>query len=131
MSYLDLIVAFEQWNETNYLPSLAQLLWHKIVCLFNKAGWCEWISVDNHRLMAMMKIGRESTFIALRDKLIENHFFEFKKGKKGQPNRYKICTVNFESINSNINSSINRNKNSSIKRSANRRHIYITLQKII
>lgn len=135
MNYIELILAFEQWNETNYLPSSAQLLWYKIISVFNRAGWCEWISVDNHRLMAMMQIGRESTFINLRDKLIESHFFEFKKGKKGQPNRYKICTVNFESINRSINSSINRNINSSTKRSIyrsrNRRHKYITLQKII
>lgn len=123
MSYIDLINAFEQWLETNYLPSTAQLLWYKIIVLFNKAGWCEWITVDNQRLMVMMQIKREATFIEVRNKLIESKLFEFKKGKKGQPNKYKICTFNFESINSNKNSSTNRNINSSKKRSTNRRHI--------
>lgn len=129
MSYLDLILAFERWLETNYLQSSAQLLWYKIISLFNKAGWSEWIGVDNHRLMVMMQIKREATFIELRNKLLEAKLFEFKRGKKGQPNQYKICTFIFESLYSSKkentykiesqNSSINRSE----KRSTNRRHI--------
>ena len=115
MTYIDLINAFEKWIETNYLPSLAQLLWYKLIALFNKAGWCEWITVDNYRLMALLDIKREATFISYRDKLINSGLFEYQKGKKGSPNKYKICTVNFESINSSISSS----KKSSIKRSKN------------
>lgn len=115
MTYIDLINAFEKWLETNYLPSLAQLLWYKLISLFNKAGWCEWITVDNYRLMALLDIKREATFISYRDKLINLKLFEYQKGKKGSPNKYKICTFNFESTNSSINSS----KNSSIKRSKN------------
>lgn len=123
----DLSKLFDQWLETNYLPKDAQLLWYKIITLFNKAGWSEWIGVDNQRLMSIMQIKREQTIISLKDKLVENKFFEFKKGKKGQPNRYKICTFNFESTNSNKNSSKNSNINRSKKRSRKRRHIYITL----
>lgn len=122
MSYIDLIKAFEQWLETNYLPVSAQLLWYKLIALFNTAGWSEWITVDNQRLMVMMQIKREATFVEVRNKLIESKLFEFKKGKKSYPNKYKICTYNFESINRSINSSTNRSKNSSINRSTNRRH---------
>lgn len=113
MTYLELIIAFERWLETNYLPREAQLLWYKLISLFNKAGWSEWIVVDNHRLMANLDINREATFISLRNKLIEAGLFEYKKGKKGSPNKYKICTVNFESINSSKKSSIKRSKKSS------------------
>lgn len=131
MNYEDLIRAFEQWLETNYLAKDAQLLWYKIIALFDKAGWPEWIGVDNQRLMASMQIRREATFLKLRDELLEKNFFGFRKGKKAQPNRYKLFTFNFESINSSIkrstNSSINSSISSSIKRSRNRRHIYITL----
>lgn len=129
MSYLDLILAFERWLETNYLQSSAQLLWYKIISLFNKAGWSEWIGVDNHRLMVMMQIKREATFIELRNKLLEAKLFEFKRGKKGQPNQYKICTFIFESLYSSKNEntykieSQNSNINRSQKRSTNRRHI--------
>ena len=71
MTYIDLINAFEKWLETNYLPSSAQLLWYKLIALFNKAGWSEWITVDNRRLMALVDIEREATFISWRNKLIE------------------------------------------------------------
>lgn len=113
MTYIELINAFEKWLETNYLPSSAQLLWYKLIALFNKAGWSEWITVDNYRLMALLDIKREATFISNRDKLIEAKLFEYQKGKKGSPNKYKICTVNFESI----NSSVKRSKKSSKKSS--------------
>lgn len=122
MSYIELINAFEQWLETNYLQNDAQLLWYKIIALFNKANWCEWIQVDNQRLMAKLQIKREATFIEYRNKLIESKLFYFKKGKKGFPNQYKICTYNFESKNSSKNSSTSSSRNSSEKRSRNRIH---------
>lgn len=95
MTYIDLINAFEKWLETNYLQSSAQLLWYKLIALFNKAGWSEWVTVDNHRLMSMMQMNSEKTLIRCRDKLIENRLFEYQKGSKSKPNKYKICTVNF------------------------------------
>lgn len=106
MTYIDLMKAFEIWLETNYLPPVSQLLWYKMIGLFNRCGWVEWISVDNQRLMALLDIRREATFISYRDKLIEAGLFKYEKGKKGSPNKYKICTDNFESINSSTNSSI-------------------------
>lgn len=95
MSYIDLINAFERWLETNYLPSSAQLLWYKLIHIFNRAGWCEWVTVDNQRLMCVMQMESEKTLIRCRDKLIDAGLFEYKKGKKGCPNQYKINTVIF------------------------------------
>ncbi len=120
MSYIELINAFEKWCETNYLPISSQLLWYKLISLFNKCGWSEWVTVDNQRLMALLGMKREATFIPCRDKLIKAELFEYRKGKKGSPNQYKICTTVFSSINSSISSS----KNSSTKRSTNSRHRY-------
>ena len=85
--------------------------------------------MDWSRLMVMMQIKREATFIELRNKLLEANLFEFKRGKKGQPNQYKICTYIFESLYSSKNEntykfeSQNSSINSSQKRSRNRRHI--------
>ena len=110
MTYIDLMKAFEIWLETNYLPPVSQLLWYKMIGLFNRCGWVELISVDNQRLMALLDIRREATFISYRDKLIEAGLFKYEKGKKGSPNKYKICTDNFESINSSTNSSISSSK---------------------
>ena len=82
MTYIDLINAFEKWLESNYLPSSAQLLWYKLIALFNKAGWSEWITVDNRRLMALVDIEREATFISWRNKLIEADYLNTKKEKR-------------------------------------------------
>lgn len=110
MSYIDLINAFERWLETNYLPISTQLLWYKLIALFNRCGWSEWVTVDNQRLMSIMQIKNEKTFIKCRDSLIEAGLFEYKKGKKGSPNRYKINTVNFTvqtTVNNTVESTVN------------------------
>lgn len=96
MNYIELINDFERWLETNYLPISSQLLWYKLITLFNRCGWSEWVTVDNQRLMALMQMKREATFIECRDKLLKAGLFEFQKGKKGQPNKYKINT--FKSV---------------------------------
>lgn len=106
MSYIDLINAFEKWLETNYLQSSSQLLWYKLISLFNKCGWSEWITVDNHRLMSMMQMNSEKTLIRCRDRLIENKLFEYEKGVKSKPNKYKICTVNF-TVKTTVNMTVN------------------------
>lgn len=41
----------------------------------------------------------EKTLIRCRDKLIENKLFEYEKGTKSKPNKYKISTVNFTANN--------------------------------
>lgn len=72
--------------------------------------------------MSIMQIKREATFIEIRNKLLEAGLFDYEKGKKGSPNKYKINTYNFESTNRSKNRSKNSSKNSSINRSRNRRH---------
>lgn len=96
MNYIKQINGFEQWLETNHLSSSAQLLWYKLMNLFNKSGWSEWISVDNQRLMAAIKVSREATLIKVRDELIKAGLIELQKGKKGFPNRYKIKSFTFK-----------------------------------
>jgi hypothetical protein len=93
MNYLLEIISFEQWLETNPLPKDAQLLWYRMMYLDNKAGWSEWVSVDNLRLMGMVGVKREATFIELREILRNAGLIEYIKGKKGQPGRYKMIPV--------------------------------------
>lgn len=94
MNYITEINAFEQWLETHYLSISAQLLWYKLMAIFNRTGWNEWVTVDNLRLMAAMQMGREATLIKVRDELIKAGLVEYQKGKKGSPNKYRLvnCT---------------------------------------
>jgi hypothetical protein len=41
-------------------------------------------------------MSREATLVENRNKLIEAGLIEFQRGKKGSPNKYKICT--FKSV---------------------------------
>lgn len=104
MNYIKEINAFERWLETNYLPATSQLLWYKLVALFNRCGWAEWITVDNQRLMVLIQCKSEKTFIRARDSLIEKGLFVYRKGKKGCPNAYRM--VSFEAINP-VNNTVN------------------------
>ena len=93
MDFIREVNAFERWLETNHLPMLAQLLWYKLFMLNNRAGWCEWIQVDNQRLMVLMGVESKNTFLRARDKLVEAGIVAYQKGKKGSPNRYKISSL--------------------------------------
>lgn len=99
MTYLDRINAFEKWLEQNYLPVPAQLMYYKFLMLFNKRGWSEWIQVDNRGVMYVMQLTSEKTMIQNRDKLVNLGLIEYRKGRKGTPNQYRLLeiknTVNF------------------------------------
>lgn len=93
MNYIDQINAFERWCDSNYLHPTSQLLWYKLFKLNNRAGWVEWVQIDNLRLMAEIGIRREASFIDYRDNLITAGLIEYKKGRKGHPNKYHITTL--------------------------------------
>lgn len=93
LNYLAEIIAFEQWLEIHYLPISSQLLWYKLMFLCNRAGWSEWVSVDNLRLMAAMQMSREATLIKARDELIKAGLVEYQRGKKGSPNKYHMVSI--------------------------------------
>lgn len=90
INFIEEMNAFFRWNRTNYLPPASQLLWYKLFMLFNEAGWSEWVEATNQELMALIRYSNETTFISIRDNLIEKGLLVYKKGKKGAPNKYKM-----------------------------------------
>ena len=89
-NYILLSEGFYCWLETNYLQVQSQLLFLKLIHLFNMSSWSEWLAVDNQRMMSLVQTKREQTFIDWRDRLIEKKLIFYKKGKKGSPNKYKL-----------------------------------------
>ena len=89
-NYILLNEGFYRWLETNHLPIQSQLLFLKLVHLFNLSGWSEWLVVDNQRMMALVQTKREQTVIEYRDKLLEKQLLFYIKGKKESPNKYKL-----------------------------------------
>lgn len=108
MNYVAEISSFERWLETNSLAPTSQLLWYKLMSLGNRCLWQEWVTVDNYRLMSLIGAS-EKTLVRAREQLVENGLIEFKKGKKGFPNKYKILSIycKYSSTNDGINGSTN------------------------
>ena len=76
------------------------------------AGWCEWIQVDNQRVMSRCQMSREATLVENRNKLIEAGLIEFQRGKKGSPNKYKICT--FKSVGQSVGETVVQTEGQSV-----------------
>ena len=89
-NYILLSEGFYCWLETNYLQVQSQLLFLKLIHLFNMSSWSEWLAVDNQRMMSLVQTKREQTFIDWRDRLMEKKLIFYTKGKKGSPNKYKL-----------------------------------------
>lgn len=132
MSYIDYLNAFDRWLETNYLSASAQLMYIKLLMLFNRVGWTNSVTVDNRRL-AMMINTTEKSAINARDELVNFNFITYEKGKKGKPNRYQLVQkvlnkvlnnhkilCNDYSINDSISDSISDSINDSTKGSHNK-----------
>ena len=93
MNYIAEINGFERWLETHSLPTLSQLLWYKLVYLSSRAGWPEWMQVDNRRLMVSLQIAREASLTESRDRLVNAGLVEYQKGRKGIPGRYRLISL--------------------------------------
>ena len=89
-NYILLNEGFYRWLETNHLQIQSQLLFLKLIHLFNISGWSEWLAVDNQRIMSLVQTKREKTFIEWRNKLLEKKLIFYTKGKKGSPSKYKL-----------------------------------------
>ena len=89
-NYILLNEGFYRWLETNHLQIQSQLLFLKLIHLFNISGWSEWLAVDNQRIMSLVQTKREKTFIEWRNKLHGKKFILYTKGRNGSPSKYKL-----------------------------------------
>ncbi len=74
-------------------PPTAQLLYFKLLDVFNVCGWPEWVSVDNFRLMGMVQVAKKDTLWRARDALVSGGFIEYRKGKKRHPVTVQTHTI--------------------------------------
>lgn len=93
MNHIAEINGFERWLETHHLPTVAQLLWYKLLYWRSRSGWPEWTQVDNRRLMVSLQIAREASLTENRDRLVNAGLVEYQKGRKGVPGRYRLISL--------------------------------------
>lgn len=82
MTYIDYLNDFNRWLESGNLPGGSQLMYFKLLNVFNRAGWPEYVQVDNLRMMLMIGVESKQAVVRAREKLVETGFIEFQKGKK-------------------------------------------------
>ena len=124
MTYIDRVNDFNLWLESNSLAASSQLMYYKLLHVFNRAGWPKYVQVDNRRMMLMIDAVTEKAAIRARDRLVEAGLIGYERGKKGCPNRYflkKHCPQ--DSISDSISDSINDSISDSISDSINDSHI--------
>lgn len=113
-TYIDYLNDFNRWLESGNLPGGSQLMYFKLLNIFNRAGWPEYVRVDNLRMMLMIGVESKQAVVRARDKLAEAGFIEFQKGKKGSPNRYYLVKRSHfvtENVTVSVPESVPHNKN--------------------
>ena len=109
MTYIEYLNNFHLWLESNKLPTHSKLLYFSLLNVFNRAGWPDYVQVDNRRLLYMADVYSEKTAIQARDSLVNAGIICYQRGKKGNPGKYSL--VNLQC---NYNSNINTKSNSTI-----------------
>ena len=110
MTYIDYLNAFNQWLESNYLLGNAQLLFFRLLGVFNKAGWPDSVQIDTLRLMQMIDVSSRDSVNRAKDKLVETGWIRYDKGKKGCPNRYFLQDGSCRNIVENMDCIQNENR---------------------
>lgn len=96
MTYIERLNEFHQWLESNTLPGNAQLLYFRLLNVFNRAGWPEHVQVDTRRLTTLAECEKDAAYRA-RDRLRDAGFISYRKGKKGAPTTYFLSDKTPES----------------------------------
>ena len=117
INYIYEINRFHRYLSTHNLSTSSQLLWFKLMDLFNSQKWSEeWISLSNQRLMFILQTTSEKTAIRARNGLIDANLIYYTPGTKSSPGKYKMnyfCSM--DSRESEDNGDIGRRKENTVK----------------
>lgn len=114
MTYIDYLNRFNRWLDSNTISSSAQLLYFKMLDVFNRANWPEYVQIDNRRLTLLADVYSEKSAIKARNELVEIGWIVYEQGKKGNPGKYSL-SINTVNIHCNKYSEIiTVNENSAI-----------------
>lgn len=90
VNFISEITAFYRWVKSNHLSANAQLLWFQLFCLWNEAGFPDWLQVDTLRMMGMIQVGSKNTLVRARDELLQAGLVKMIKGKHKSPHKYQF-----------------------------------------
>lgn len=87
------VTGFYRLINSQHISRNAQLLWFHLFCLWNEAGFPEWLAVDLRRMMSMIQVDEKKTVLRARDELVEMGLLISRRGANRQPNRYQLRSV--------------------------------------
>jgi hypothetical protein len=92
ITYYDYINNFYDLLQVNPVSSNAQLLYHTLLMIFNRAHWeCE-LQRTNYNICGLCGLG-EKSMSAARNELKQMGLIDFKTDKRrGQATKYKLCS---------------------------------------
>jgi hypothetical protein len=92
-TYYDYIRGLESRMMSEYISSNAQLLYHTLLMICNKAHWEEWFPCTDYYLVNVMHMG-VSAMKNARNDLKQLGMIDFVSSKKrGECTRYKVCNT--------------------------------------
>ena len=92
MSYITYLNEFNRWLESNELSDTAQLLYFKLLDVFNRAGWPESACLSPLKVMVMARLRSAAAASAARDALREAGFLAFIDEDGGEAIRYFLTS---------------------------------------
>ncbi len=93
LTYYDYINAFYDLLQVNPLSSNAQLLYHTLLMIFNRAHWEDELQRTNYNICNLCGLGEKSMTNA-RNELKQANLIDFKTDKRrGQATKYSLCTA--------------------------------------
>lgn len=93
VNFISEVTSFYRLIKRQHLGINAQMLWFHLFCLWNEAGFPEWLQVDMFRMMSMIQVNSKNTVIRARNELIEAGLLVGKSGGNRQPNLYRLVSV--------------------------------------
>lgn len=101
VSYILYLENFSFYLESNYVSPKAQLLYMRLLMVFNKVGWPESITLSNYKLMDMLCCG-VGTMAKARDELISLGFLKYESGNRFKPGKYCLAPIDNVCYNDNV-----------------------------
>lgn len=94
VNFITEITGFYRYIQTRQLSSNAQLLWFVLFCLWNAAGFPDWLQVDMKRMALMIQANSRSTAERARNELIAAGLLISSRGaESGSPIAINSCSL--------------------------------------
>ncbi len=99
VNFISDVTSFYRLIKRQHLGINARMLWFHLFCLWNEAGFPEWLQVGMFRMMSMIQVNNKNALIRARCELIEAGLLVSQRVVNRQPNRYQLLSVPRETSN--------------------------------